>query len=61
MTVIDYLNQVRIQNACRYLRSSDKEVGDIALLCGFRDAAYFSNVFKRLTGTSPSAYRKAST
>lgn len=61
ITVIDYLNQVRIRNACRYLRSSDKEVGDIALLCGFRDAAYFSNVFKKLTGMSPSAYRKAST
>lgn len=61
VTVIDYLNQVRIRNACRYLRASDKEVGDIALLCGFRDAAYFSNVFKKLTGISPSAYRKAST
>lgn len=58
VTVIDYLNQVRIQNACRYLRASDKDVGDIALLCGFRDAAYFSNVFRRLTGTTPTRYRK---
>ena len=61
ITVIDYLNQVRIRNACRYLRSSDKDVGEIALLCGFRDAAYFSNVFKKITGTPPSAYRKAKT
>lgn len=58
ITVIDYLNQVRIRNACRYLRSSSKEVADIALLCGFHDPAYFSNVFKKLTGTSPSAYRR---
>ena len=58
VTVIDYLNQVRIQNACRYLSSSGKDMGEIALLCGFHDAAYFSNVFKRLVGTTPSAYRK---
>lgn len=60
MTVIEYLNQVRIRNACRYLRASDKDMGDIALLCGFRDAAYFSNVFRKIAGTTPSAYRKGS-
>ena len=58
VTVIDYLNQVRIQNACRYLRSSGKDVGEIALLCGFHDAAYFCNVFKKQTGQSPSNYRR---
>ncbi len=58
ITVIEYLNQVRIRNACRYLRSSDKDMGEIALLCGFHDAAYFSNVFRKLTGQTPSSYRK---
>lgn len=58
VTVIDYLNQVRIQNACRYLRSSDKDISEIALLCGFNDAAYFSNVFKKQTGRSPRSYRR---
>ena len=58
MTVIDYLNQFRIQNACRYLRSCDKDVGEIALLCGFHDATYFCNVFKKQIGQSPGSYRR---
>lgn len=58
LTVIDYLNQVRVRNACRYLVASDKDVGEIALLCGFHDAAYFGNVFKRLTGITPGTYRR---
>ena len=59
MTVVEYLNRVRIQNACRYLRHSDKDMGEIALLCGFHDAAYFSNVFKRILGISPREYRRS--
>jgi AraC-like DNA-binding protein len=58
VTVVEYLNRVRIQNACRYLRSSEKDVAEVAMLCGFHDAAYFSNVFKRVMGITPSAYRK---
>lgn len=58
MTVVDYLTRVRIKNACHYLRSSDRDMNHIAQLCGFRDPAYFSNVFKRQTGMSPSQYRK---
>ena len=58
MTVVDYLNRVRIRNACQYLRSSDKDMGEIAYLCGFHDPAYFSNVFKRQVGLSPSRYRR---
>lgn len=60
LTVIDYLNQVRVRNACRYLVASDKDVGEIALLCGFHDAAYFGNVFKRLMGITPGSYRRQS-
>lgn len=58
MTVVDYLNRVRIKNACQYLRASDKDMGEICLLCGFHDPAYFSNVFKKITGITPSQYRK---
>ena len=59
MTVVDYLNRVRIQSACRYLHASDKDMGEIALLCGFHDAAYFSNVFKRVQGVTPREYRRS--
>ena len=58
MTVIDYLNRVRIKNACQYLRMTDKDIGQICHLCGFHDPAYFSNVFRKIMGMTPSQYRK---
>ena len=58
LTIIEYLNQVKIKNARQMLEFSDREVGDIAELCGFNSVAYFSNVFKKITGMAPSEYRK---
>ena len=59
LTLIEYLNQVKIKNARQLLEFSDREVGDIAELCGFNSVAYFSNVFKKITGIAPSEYRKS--
>ena len=58
VTLIEYLNQVKIKNARQLLEFSDREVGDIAEACGFNSVAYFSNVFKKITGIAPSEYRK---
>ncbi len=58
MTVVSYLNQIRIKNARHYLEFSDADVGEISQNCGFNTTAYFSNVFKRQTGLSPSEYRR---
>lgn len=58
ITVVDYLNQVRIKNACRFLEAEDADVAEISARCGFNSPAYFSNVFKRITGRSPTEYRK---
>ena len=49
---------MKIKNARQLLEFSDREVGDIAEACGFNSVAYFSNVFKKITGISPSEYRK---
>jgi len=57
VTVNDYLNQVRVKNACGFLESSDKSIRDIARLCGFQSTAYFSNLFKKHMQISPSEYR----
>ena len=59
ITVVDYLNQVRIKNACRFLEADDADVAEISARCGFNSPAYFSNVFKGITGRSPTEYRKA--
>lgn len=58
ITLIDYLNAIKIRNACYFLETSDKDMLEISELCGFNSSAYFSNVFKKMMGRSPSVYRK---
>jgi len=57
-TVIAYLVERRIQAAIWKLREGDEKVLSVALGCGFNDLAYFNRAFKRIVGTTPSAYRK---
>lgn len=56
---IDYLNEVRIGHACTYLRQHYLKTYEIAYKVGFNDEKYFSKVFKKVTGQSPSDYRKS--
>jgi len=56
-TVVSYLVERRIQAAIWKLRGGDEKVLSIALACGFNDLAYFNRAFKRIVGTTPSAYR----
>lgn len=55
---VDYLNEVRIEHACTYLRQNYLKVYEIAYRVGFKDEKYFSRVFKKVTGQSPSEYQK---
>lgn len=57
VTLVDYINNIRIRNACILIDSSDKSMIDIAQLCGFNSSSYFSNVFKKVLGKSPSEYK----
>lgn len=57
ITMIDYLNHIRVKNACNFLESSKKDILEISQLCGFNSSAYFGNVFKKITGCSPLKYR----
>ncbi len=58
LTVIDYLNNIKIKNACKYISYTDKDLNEISKLCGFNSSAYFSKVFKEIMGISPREYRK---
>lgn len=55
---VDYLNEIRIEHACTYLRQNYLKTYEIAYKVGFKDEKYFSKVFKKLKGKSPSEYRK---
>ena len=54
-----FLNDIRLQVAAQYLTHSDQggpNVTEIAHMCGFREPLYFSRMFKKKYGVSPSAY-----
>jgi len=52
----EYLHTIRIQHACTMIRQGFTSVSDIAFRCGYNDSQYFSKVFKKYMGQSPSAY-----
>lgn len=58
-TVFEYLNLLRINEACNLLRISDRKLTDISLSVGFTDYKFFVYCFKRYTGKKPSEYRKS--
>lgn len=53
-----YQNNIKLRSACEFLNSTTATVTEIALMCGFNDALYFSRIFKKKYGVSPSEYRK---
>lgn len=55
---VDYLNKIRIQYACDYMQDGTMKIYEIAFLVGFHDEKYFSRVFKKVMGQSPSEYRQ---
>ena len=57
--VVEYLNTLRIQNACTLMNQGFTSVGDIAHSCGFSDPQYFSKVFKHKLKKTPMQYIKA--
>ena len=56
-TYVEYLNEVRISNACRMLSETDMNIGDISFEVGYKTIANFNKYFKIFTGTTPSKYR----
>ena len=54
---IVYLNEYRIEKAKQLLENPLINIKDICYKSGYRDANYFTRVFKRQTGKTPSEYR----
>jgi len=60
-TFQEYLTDYRLDVAKRALAEPDIQVGTVAELAGFHDASYFTRVFTRMTGLTPSRYREVAT
>lgn len=54
-----YLNEYRVEKAKELLTVSRASVREISEQCGYSDSNYFTRVFKRITGMTPSEYRVA--
>lgn len=54
----DYINSLRVSEACRYLLNSDYGVTEISSLVGFNTPRTFNRTFIKQMGLSPSEYRK---
>ncbi len=54
----EYINSLRISEACRYLRGSDKSIGEIGELVGFGTQRTFNRAFSKQMGVTPGEYRK---
>ena len=50
---ISYLNSLRIQYACELIQKGNLNMAEISVACGYSDYSYFSKVFKKISGKSP--------
>jgi transcriptional regulator GlxA family with amidase domain len=54
----DYLNRYRVLQSKNLLLNTSQTIGVIANQVGFKDQAYFSQVFHKVTGVSPQSFRE---
>lgn len=55
---ISYFNQLKIQYACKLLDTTNIRINQVCYKIGIDDCYYFSRLFCKIMGQSPSAYRK---
>jgi transcriptional regulator GlxA family with amidase domain len=58
VTLIDYVQNLRIEEAKRRLETESTAVDDISVAVGYEDPSFFRRLFKRRTGLSPGQYRR---
>lgn len=57
-TIREYQRALRIRKAKQLLKETDKPIAEIAQITGFLDVFYFSKIFRKEHGCSPSEYRR---
>lgn len=58
MTLIEYVQSLRIEDAMRLLETGTTAVDEISEDVGYEDHSFFRRLFKRLTGLTPGQYRR---
>lgn len=57
VTLTDYVNKKRVENAVFLLNSTNMQIQGIAQFCGIQDVNYFTKIFKKYIGKTPKEYR----
>lgn len=57
-TLVQCINKEKVKKACYYLQFTDKSLADISSSLSFSMQSYFQSVFKKITGQTPSDWRK---
>ncbi len=57
-TVPQYVNLVKIEEACSLLEVTDMQINEIAYHLGYEECGYFNKIFKNLKGITPKKYRE---
>ncbi len=58
ITPMEYLANIRMENAKNQLHFTNKTIGEISVDCGFGTQAYFGKIFKKSTGMTAKTFRK---
>lgn len=53
---VEWISHLRIERAIQYLNTGNKSMKEIGYLVGYRDPNYFSRIFKKIEGITPSEY-----
>jgi len=60
-TFVKFVNEFRVTHACDLLSKQSNSIMEIAFECGFVNLSNFNRAFKKITGKSPSAFRREKT
>lgn len=55
----DYLNRLRIEKACQLLEETNLSISQVSSEVGYSEHSYFCRVFKKVTGKTPSVWRRS--
>lgn len=58
LTPVEFVREMRLKRALQLMESDDYTISQIAYMTGFRAPKYFSKVFKKATGLTPSEYKE---
>jgi YesN/AraC family two-component response regulator len=58
LNITDFINSYKLKKSVELIKSTELSISEIAFKTGFNDPKYFSRIFKKFYGTSPSDYLK---